>query len=122
VAFLESVGYETLQRSAGYSNHVHPLADLGRVGFIYVSGETARLLLGAGTTLRLGEHRVPVPRAEHLAAMKVHAMKNDPSRTLKEMADIQFLLRLPGVDIEEIRGYFERSGLLERYHEIERLG
>jgi hypothetical protein len=79
-------------------------------------------LLGAGTTLRLGEHRVPVPRAEHLAAMKVHAMKNDPSRTLQEMADIQFLLRLPGVDIEEIRGYFERSGLLERYHEIERLG
>jgi hypothetical protein len=122
VAFLESVGYETLHRSAGYSNHVHPLADLGRVDFIYVSGETARLLLSAGTTLRLGEHRVPVPRAEHLAAMKVHAMKNDPSRTLQEMADIQFLLRLPGVDIEEIRGYFERSGLLERYHEIERLG
>jgi hypothetical protein len=37
------------------------------------------------------------------------------------MADIQFLLRLPGVDEEEIRGYFERAGLLERYHEIKRL-
>ena len=49
-------------------------------------------------------------------------MKNDPSRALQEMADIQFLLRLPGVDTEEIRGYFARSGLLERYREIERLG
>jgi hypothetical protein len=121
VAFLESVGYDTLHRSAGYSNHVHPLADLGRLDFVYVSGETAGLLLGGGTTLRLAEHSVRVPRPEHLAAMKVHAMKNDPSRTLQEMADIQFLLRLPGVDTEEVRGYFERSGLLERYREIERL-
>ena len=27
---------------------------------------------------------------------------------------------VPGVDHKEIRGYFERHGLLERYHEIER--
>jgi hypothetical protein len=69
----------------------------------------------------LGGRSVPVPRAEHLAAMKIHAMKNDPSRTLQEMADIQFLLRLPDVDHEEIRAYFEQSGLLERYLEIIRL-
>jgi hypothetical protein len=72
--------------------------------------------------LTLGEHRVPVPRPEHLAAMKVHAMKNDPARTLQDMADIQFLLRLPGIDEAEVRAYFEAAGLLERYREIERLG
>ena len=69
----------------------------------------------AGRTVR-------VPRPEHLAAMKVQAMKNDPERTLQEMADIRFLLSLPGVNAEEIRGYFERSGLRERYEEIQRLG
>lgn len=123
VVFLESLGYETLHRSPGYSNHLHPDPDLGRADFVYVSGDTSRLLFGGGgATLRLGEHRVPVPRPEHLAAMKVHAMKNDPSRTLQEMADIQFLLRLPGIDEEEVRAYFERSGLLERYLEIKRLG
>jgi hypothetical protein len=53
--------------------------------------------------------------------MKVQAMKNDPERTLREMADIQFLLSLPDIDEVEIRGYFERSGLLDRYHEIKRL-
>jgi hypothetical protein len=123
VPFLESLGYETLHRSPGYSNHVHPLPDLGRVDVVYVSGETSRLLFaGGGTTLTLGEHRVPVPRPEHLAAMKVHAMKNDPARTLQDMADIQFLLRLPGIDEAEVRAYFEAAGLLERYREIERLG
>jgi hypothetical protein len=123
VAFLESLGYETLHRSAGYSNHLHPLADLGRVDFVYVDAETSRLLFGSGgRTLRLGGREIAVPRPEHLAAMKIHAMRNDPARTLQEMADIQFLLRLPGIDEDEIRGYFERAGLLERYREIKRLG
>ena len=33
---LESLGYETLHRSAGYSNHVHALPALGRLDFVYV--------------------------------------------------------------------------------------
>jgi hypothetical protein len=122
VAFLESLGYETLYRSAGYSNHVHALPELGRLDFVYVESETARVLFSGGTTLELGEHRVPVPRPEHLVAMKVHAMKNDPSRTLREMADIQFLLSLPSIDEAEVRAYFEQSGLRERYLEIKRFG
>lgn len=122
VAFLESLGYETLHRSEGYSNHLHPDPDPGRVDVVYVSAETSRLLFGGGTRLRLGGHEVPVPRPEHLAAMKIHAMKNDPSRTLQEMADLQFLLGLPGIDEDEVRGYFERAGLLDRYREIKRLG
>jgi hypothetical protein len=63
VEFLEPLGYETLHRSAGYSNHAHPLADLGRVDLIYVDGDTARLLLApGGRMLTLGDRRVP--RAE----------------------------------------------------------
>jgi hypothetical protein len=60
-----------------------------------------------------------VPRPEHLAAMKVHAMKNDPERSLQEMADIRFLLTLPGVDRDAVRERFERAGLADRYREIE---
>ncbi len=52
--------------------------------------------------------------------MKVHAMKNDPGRALREMADIGFLLKLPGIDEEEVRGYFEKAGLREKYDEIRR--
>jgi len=122
LAFLESLGYETLHESAGYSNHVHPMPAMGRVDFIYVGGDTGRLLFGQCIpALELGERRLPVPRPEHLAAMKVQAMKNDPGRTLQDMADIQFLLGMPGVDQEEIRGYFERAGLVERYLEIKQL-
>lgn len=121
VTFLESLGYQTLHASAGYSNHLHPDPAMGRVDFIYVAGETSRRLFAArGGTLRSGQRELPVPRAEHLVAMKVHAMKNDPGRALQDMADIRFLIQLPGVDEEEIRGYFEKAGLRERYDEIKR--
>ena len=67
---------------------------------------------------KLGNLSVPVPRAEHLVAMKVQAMKNDPSRTLQELADIGFLIHLPGIDQKEVRKYFEEGGLLNSYEEI----
>jgi hypothetical protein len=119
IAYLESLGYQTLHRSEGYSNHLHSDSAMGRVDFVYVRGETRRKIFETqGATLKLGNLSVPVPRAEHLVAMKVQAMKNDPSRTLQELADIGFLIHLPGIDQEEVRKYFEEGGLLNSYEEI----
>jgi hypothetical protein len=36
-----------------------------------------------------------------------------------KMADIRFLLGLPGVDRTEIRMYFERHGMKERFDELD---
>ena len=121
-AYLSACGYETLHRSAGYSNHLHSDPGLGRLDFVYVDGPTAEILFGsARERLGPGGLRVPVPRAEHLIALKVHGIRNDPSRTFRDLADIQYLMGLPGADLEEIRGYFERDGLLDRYHELRKL-
>lgn len=120
-AHLESLGYETIHRSAGYSNHVHALPALGRLDFVYVDEQTAERMFGGARSMELLPGRAfRVPRPEHLAAMKVLAMRNDPGRTFQEMADIQFLLGLPGVDEEEIRASFVKHGLLERFLEIKR--
>jgi len=122
VPFLESLGYETLHLSAGYSNHLHSDPAMGRIDFVYVGGETSRRLFGSTRIMPVMEGiSLAVPRAEHLAAMKIQAMKNDPERTFQEMADILFLLRLPEIDEDEIRGYFEKQGMIEKYHEIRKL-
>jgi Nucleotidyl transferase AbiEii toxin, Type IV TA system len=123
VAHLESLGYETLHRSAGYSNHSHADAELGSVDVVYVDPETARRLFPTCTRrLRLGDREVPVPRAEHLIAMKIQALRNDPSRELQDLADIQYLLGLPDTNREEARGYFSRAGMSDWYDKlIERL-
>jgi DNA-binding MarR family transcriptional regulator len=76
-----------------------------------IFSETRPLLVLEGMPL-------PVVKAEHLIALKVFAMKNDPERPLREMAHLQQLLRLPGIDHKEVRRYFERYGQLERYQEL----
>ena len=121
IAFLLSEGFRTLHLSEGYSNHIHSDPGLGRLDIVYVAGETSRRIFEGCKEFELAGRSVRVPRPEHLAAMKVQAMKNDPSRTFQDMADIRFLLTLPGVDREEVRGYFERGGLGRRYEEIQRM-
>ncbi len=120
ITFLEERGFETLHRSGGYSNHLHADPALGRLDVIYVDADTRGKILAEARLASLGGMSVVVPKPEHLAAMKIHAMKNDPSRAFQELADIQFLMKLPGVDREEIRAYFDKAGQLERFHELER--
>ena len=120
IHFLESLGYRTLHRSTGYSNHQHPEPERGGVDMVYVQEPTSGRIFTAARILDgPGGMKIPVPRPEHLIAMKVVAMKNDPSRTYQDMADIRFLVSLPDVDREEVQAQFEKHGLRERYRELE---
>ena len=118
VSFLESLGYETLYCSDGYSNHVHGLADLGRVDFVYIFEPTATSFFDDSRSVEFLGRKIEIPSPEHLAAMKVLAMKNDPSRTFRELADIQFLLTLPGVSRDDIRRHFAHHNLMEKFDEL----
>ena len=119
VGFLEEKGYETLHRSRGYSNHLSADPALGRLDFIYVDGETAERIFSTSRTLSgpAGEPtRVVSP--ENLVAMKLLAMKNDPGRELQDLADLRYLLQLPGLDRESVRQSFARHGRLETYDQL----
>jgi len=119
ISFLEAEGYETLHRSEGFSSHLARGPEADRLDFVYVDPDTSRKLFAAcRPRLELGGRPALVPRPEHLVAMKVQAMKNDSRRALQDMADVQELLRLPGVDLEEARGYFTRAGLHEEFDAI----
>jgi hypothetical protein len=119
VALLEDLGYETVHVSPGYSNHSHADPDWGGVDVVYVDDETARRLFAAArTTLKVGPREVPVPTAEHLIAMKIQAIRNDPSRQLQDLADIEYLLGLPETDRGAVRGYFEKADMLDWYERL----
>lgn len=121
VTFTESLGYETLHVSAGYSNHLHFDPAWGRVDFMYVDDATAAKLFPAASARKIvGDLQLPVPRPEHLAAMKATSMKNAPQRVLIDSPDVRFLLSLPGVDRDEVREYFVRQGLLELFDALEK--
>jgi len=45
IQFLESLGYETLHRSTGYSNHRHAEREMGSVDLVYVRDETRTAII-----------------------------------------------------------------------------
>jgi hypothetical protein len=121
IRFLESRGYETRHRSSGYSNHRHSdYDDWGNLDFVYIGNETSAALFPACRIVTgPGGIQMPVPKPEHLAALKVQAIKNDPARALQDLADIRYLLHLPGVDRLQIKDYFDRQGLGGRFDEVD---
>lgn len=50
--------------------------------------------------------------------MKVQAMRNAPDRALQGLADIAYLLSLPGADRVEARGYFVKAGMVDRWEQL----
>jgi hypothetical protein len=84
---------------------------------MYVRNATADRLFGATRELPgPGGRPIPVPKPEHLMAMKVQAMKDAPERALQDLIDIGYLLRVDGVDRDEVHGYFVRAGLEGRWN------
>ena len=90
--------------------------------FVYVWDETAdRLFADAREVPGPGGRTLPVPSPEHLAAMKVLAMKNDPERTFGELSDIRHLVREAGADLPTVREQFVRHDLEGRLRELEEI-
>ena len=118
---LAGEGFETLFDSEGFTNLLHPDPGLGRLDLIWVEGSTARKLFCAVT-----EHSgpggllVPVPKPEHLVAMKVRAIQGRATRALRDGPDLAFLLSLPGIDENEAREPFLRAGLVELWERLRR--
>ncbi|MCH9646717.1 MAG: nucleotidyltransferase [Deltaproteobacteria bacterium] len=119
IDLLEGLGYETLHKSVGFSNHQHSDPEWGRLDLLYVDGATGTKLFGETECRELFEGvQIEVPRPEHLIALKLHAMHNDPDRSIQELGDIRFLLNLPGVDQEEVGELFEKRGRRELYERL----
>jgi hypothetical protein len=120
VAFLEQRGFATLSLTPGFSNHQHEDAALGRLDVIYVSGATAEAVFSGCATRSIAPGvEAPVPRPEHLVAMKVQAFAKDSTR-YSDLADLQFLLSLPGLDLMEARSYFESAGIGAYFEKLSR--
>jgi predicted nucleotidyltransferase len=118
VEYLESLGFDTLHRSKGYSNHLHPIGPV-RIDLVYVGGETAQLVFASTVRkLVLEGIELPVVSPEHLVALKSFSIKNDPGRKFKELADIKEIVRTTGIDKDVLKRYLTEYGLGEYYDEI----
>jgi hypothetical protein len=120
VNFLESIGYQTLNRTEAFSNHEHPLSGFSRVDFLYVNGDTADTIFREVREFPvLTNLRVRVVKPEHLIALKLFSMTANPERSALDREDLAHLLRQEGLDREEIRKYFLKYSTLDLLKELE---
>jgi hypothetical protein len=118
ITFLDSLGFETLQKTDAFSNHLHAIGNT-RVDLMYIDGRTADIMFSDIRRVTLfGKDDLPVVSPEHLVALKLFAAQNDPQRKLKELADIQELLRHISCDMKTIHSYFVKYGFKESYEEV----
>lgn len=118
VSYLESIGFETLHRSKGYSNHLHPIGPI-RIDFVYVDDMTAGKIFKETKLVAIFKNiTVPVVKAEHLLTMKLFAAKNAPERQLRELADIKELVKTADIDKGYVKKMFEKYGLGDRVSEV----
>jgi hypothetical protein len=120
IAFLESIGFETIHASDSFSNHLHPIG-ASRVDMMFVDGPTADSVLSSTVEkLVLNDIPVPVVSAEHLIAMKLFAAHNNPDRLFKELGDIKEILNRSPVTGTEKKKYFIKYDLEKYYDEVTR--
>ena len=118
VGYLESLGFETLNRSEGFSNHLHSVGR-ARIDLVYVDGETAKIVFrSTKKKLVFEDIELPVVGPEHLVALKLFAIQNEPNRKYKELADIKEIFQLTNIDKNTMRVYFRKYGMEEYYDEI----
>ncbi|MBN1575783.1 MAG: nucleotidyl transferase AbiEii/AbiGii toxin family protein [Chitinispirillaceae bacterium] len=119
VAFLESLGFQTVHCSEAFSNHVHPIGSM-RVDVMYLEKGTADIIFKDVRKRVLFENiKIPVVSPEHLIAMKLFAAKHNRERRLKDLADIKEIFAAVNIDKVTIRNYFRRYGLEAYYKDIE---
>jgi hypothetical protein len=118
VAFLESLGFDTIHSSEAFSNHVHPIGS-GRVDMMYVEGATADQIFSQVRPISIFKSRTyPVVSPLHLVAMKLFSASNDPERKLKDLADIEQIIKTTAIDLTELKKLFTKYGLEDWYDEL----
>lgn len=115
---LRSSGYERVHFTLHVGNYASPDPVKGRIDFLFV-----RRALGIAILRRASEHsvlgeRIRVADASDLIGLKVQAYANDPRRRLRDLADIERLLRSAEVDRDRVREYFR---LFDREKELDEL-
>lgn len=126
-AILRSHGYRRAFESENVSHYQSPDPDYGRIDLLHAFRpatlgmlERAEILPGPAGS------QVPVVHLEDLIGLKVQAAVNDPSRSARDWADIEWIVRHAGtspqpLDWELIGSYLSLFELDEKLAELQHI-
>jgi len=117
---LREFGYIRTAETAIFSRWRSSDPVVEDLDLLYVDPTTFEKLDRDAVTMVLGDVSVSVPSVRGVIALKLHAMRNQPERRIRDTQDIQEILRLHPreVALEELRALCERYGLPGIYDAI----
>ena len=111
-AILSKASYVEKERTENFVRYAHPSVYLMDVDILFVDYGTFDKMMQRSRSCRFGSTEIRVPCIAHLIALKLHAIRNNPERELKELGDIVALLKNnPGeVPPAELRSICDKYG------------
>ena len=91
--YRQYVHQDLCARFADHENEWPPL-DL-----VFVDQETFLNIVKEARSVEMMGRKLLVPSAEHLIALKLHAVKNDPKREAKDLNDIFEVIKVQELDV-----------------------
>jgi predicted nucleotidyltransferase len=90
------------------------------VDFMFVDANTLNEILRGGQKVRIAGNTFTVPSLDHLIALKLHSIKHNKKRELKDLPDIINLIKQNGVDVKKssLRNLCVKYGTDELYRKI----
>ena len=105
---LGSAGFSRLARTENFSRFRHP--HLGHVDALFVDPLTFDQLSRQSLPYQIGDVTLRVPSLGHLIALKLHAIKNDPARELRDLSDIAEIVKRNSFSNDELHRLCLRFG------------
>lgn len=120
VEILEKFGYLADQSHETFVRLVNSKIYPERVDFMLVSRETFGKIFEKGNKVKIGGFEFVVPAIDHLIALKLHSIKNNPVREWKDLQDIIALIRINQMDVttDEFKSLCLKFGTEELYNRI----
>jgi hypothetical protein len=121
-AIMHTYGYECRYASENVSQYVSPVKIMGSVDFLHAFRETAVTMLKRAERKEIfsGALSIMVLRPDDIIALKLQAIKNDPSRKDVDISDIKMLLhiRKQEIDFPLLEEYGRILGLSELLRQL----
>ncbi len=111
-AHLRGGGFKRLAETDNFARYNHPSELVPDIDVLFVDAATFEKLHVRGVPLQRGQTTLEVPALAHLIALKLHAIRNNPTREAGDLGDITKLLRAnPGaISASELDALCARFG------------
>lgn len=90
---MSEKGYRLIAETENFMRFYNFEASLSDIDFLVVNETTFENLFKKSKSGKVGTAQCNVPSVEHLIALKLHAIKNNPDREARDIADIVELTR-----------------------------